>query len=93
MLRKKDGIELTSDGKKVYPYIQNICDAELALAHKTFEMEQLQGGIVRIGTFPTVSREALPALMKQFKARRCALCSIRASIRASPRCCKAARSR
>lgn len=68
VLRKKDDIELTSDGKKVYPYIQNICDAELALAHKTFEMEQLQGGIVRIGTFPTVSREALPALMKQFKA-------------------------
>lgn len=68
VLRKKDGIELTSDGKKVYPYIQNICDAELALAHKTFEMEQLQGSIVRIGTFPTVSREALPALMKQFKA-------------------------
>lgn len=24
VLRKKDGIELTSDGKKVYPYIQNI---------------------------------------------------------------------
>ena len=41
VLRKKDGIELTSDGKKVYPYIQNICDAELALAHKTFEMKQL----------------------------------------------------
>lgn len=68
VLRKKDGIELTSDGKKVYPYIQNICDAELALAHKTFEMEQLQGGIVRIGTFPTVSCEALATLMKQFKA-------------------------
>ena len=68
VLRKKDGIELTSDGKKVYPYIQNICDAEMALAHKTFEKEQLQGGIVRIGTFPTVSREALPTLMKQFKA-------------------------
>jgi len=68
VLRKKDGIELTSDGKKVYPYIQNICDAEMALAHKTFEMEQLQSGIVRIGTFPTVSREALPTLIKQFKA-------------------------
>ncbi|MEQ2621883.1 LysR family transcriptional regulator [Hominicoprocola fusiformis] len=68
VLRKKDDIELTSDGKKVYPYIQNICDAEMALAHKTFEMEQLQGSIVRIGTFPTVSREALPTLMKQFKA-------------------------
>ena len=40
----------------------------MALAHKTFEMEQLQGGIVRIGTFPTVSRETLPTLMKQFKA-------------------------
>ena len=55
VLRKKDDIELTSDGKKVYPYIQNICDAEMALAHKTFEMEQLQGSIVRIGTFPTMS--------------------------------------
>lgn len=31
VLRKKDGIELTSDGKKVYPYIQNICDAEMRL--------------------------------------------------------------
>lgn len=24
VLRKKDGIELTSDGKKVYPYIQSV---------------------------------------------------------------------
>ena len=76
VLRKKDDIELTSDGKKVYPYIQNICDAEMALAHKTFEMEQLQGGIVRIGTFPTVSREALPALMKQFKAEHPSVCFV-----------------
>ena len=65
--RKRDGVKLTADGEQLYPYLQGVYEAEQALQQKRYEMDRLQGGVVRIGTFPAVSRKALPALMKQFK--------------------------
>ena len=65
--RKKDGIQLTSDGKQFFPYIQSVYQAEQSLHQKKLEMQGLLDSTIRIGTFTSVSRNLLPRLMKEFK--------------------------
>lgn len=69
ILRAKNGIELTPDGEEYLPYIRSISSAYRELAVKHREMQGLQGGIVRIGTFTSVSRNWLPEMMQQFKEK------------------------
>jgi len=67
VLRSKSGIELTADGKEYLHYIRSICNAHRELHAKYNEMQGLQGGVIRIGTFTSVSCNWLPSLMKEFK--------------------------
>lgn len=67
--RGKNGITLTADGEEYFPYIRAICGAHRELAEKHREMQGLSSGKIRIGSFTSVSRNWLPALMKQFKER------------------------
>ena len=65
--RIRGGIELTADGEEYMPYIRSVSGAYRELQEKSREMQGLKGGVIRIGTFTSVSRNWLPALMKQFK--------------------------
>lgn len=65
--RKKDGIELTSDGRLLFPYIEAICTAEKALEEKRRELNGLANSVITIGTFTGISRTILPMLMKSFQ--------------------------
>ena len=67
--RGKGGVSLTADGAQFLPYLQSITRAEAALEQKRRELQGLTGSTVRIGTFTSVSRNLLPRLMQQFKAR------------------------
>lgn len=67
LLRSRGGIELTADGKEYLPYIRSICNAHRELRAKYGEMQGLQEGIIRIGTFTSVSGNWLPPMMKEFK--------------------------
>ncbi|WP_251027078.1 LysR family transcriptional regulator substrate-binding protein [Bacillus sp. ISL-46] len=49
------------------PYIRNIYNSHRELIEKHKEMEGLQSGLIRIGTFSSVSCHWLPVLMKDFK--------------------------
>lgn len=69
ILRSRKGIDLTPDGRELLPYINTVCNAHRELLEKQKEMQGLQKGIVRIGTFSSVSCNWLPGLMKDFKAR------------------------
>ena len=69
ILRSRKGIELTPDGKEYLPYIKTIYHSYLELMEKNKEMQGLEKGIVRIGTFSSVSCNRLPKLMKEFKAQ------------------------
>lgn len=69
LTRRKDGVQLTADGKSFFPYIQSVYQAEMALEQKRQEMLGLQNSVIRIGTFTSVSRNLLPPLMKAFKAQ------------------------
>ncbi len=65
--RGKEGISLTKDGEVFYPYLHAVGCAEGALHQKHKEVQGLENGTIRIGTFTSVSRNILPQLMKKFK--------------------------
>lgn len=67
--RGKDGISLTADGQSYLPYLRTLCGAEDALEQKHREMEGLENCTIRIGTFTSISRNLLPQMMQQFKAK------------------------
>jgi DNA-binding transcriptional LysR family regulator len=67
ILRSRTGITLTPDGEEFLPYIKNIYQSHRELLEKKKEMEGLQSGLIRIGTFSSVSCHWLPGLMKDFK--------------------------
>ena len=67
ILRSRKGITLTPDGEEFLPYIRNIRNSHQELIEKHNEMQGLQSGLIRIGTFSSVSCNWLPGLMKDFK--------------------------
>lgn len=67
LIRKREGLSLTEDGKAYMPYIRSIVSAEENLAKKKAEMEGLVDATIRIGTFTSVSRNFLPYLMSSFR--------------------------
>lgn len=69
ILRGKSGILLTADGREYLPYIRSIANAHRELVVKYGEMQGLKSGLVRIGTFTSVSRNWLPQWMKEFKQK------------------------
>ncbi len=69
ILRSRKGVTLTPDGAEFLPYIKKLHHAYSELMEKHAAMQGLQRGIVRIGTFSSVSCHWLPGLMKDFKAR------------------------
>ncbi len=66
--RSHDGIALTRDGEAYLPYIEAIVAGENALRAKTREMQGLTKSLIRIGTFTSISRNLLPALIQSFLA-------------------------
>lgn len=67
IFRSRKGIALTPDGEEFLPYIKNVCNSYRELFEKSKEMQGLQKGIIRIGTFSSVSCHWLPGLIKDFK--------------------------
>lgn len=67
LVRSRNGISLTANGEELLPYIRAICNAHRELWEKQKEMLGLRGGVIRIGTMPSVSCNWLPGLMQGFK--------------------------
>lgn len=65
--RSRKGITLTPDGEEFLPFITNVYHAYRELAEKSKEMQGLESGDIRIGTFSSVSCHWLPFLIKEFK--------------------------
>ncbi|MDO4306710.1 MAG: LysR family transcriptional regulator [Eubacteriales bacterium] len=69
VVRAKNGVTLTPDGAAYFPYICAISKAHQELEEKHREMCGLGSGKIKIGSFTSVSRNWLPALMKEFKEK------------------------
>lgn len=65
--RNKSGVKLTSDGLKLFPYAKDICDKYRNLRMQVDELNGLQSGIIRIGTFSSVATHWLPNIIKAFQ--------------------------
>lgn len=67
--RRKDGVTLTKDGEKFFPYIRNIVLAETALEHKKHEMEELENATVTIASYTSTGTNFLPRCIQKFKEK------------------------
>ncbi len=66
ILRSREGLALTEDGKSYLPFLRAVAASENALADKKTEMLGLSHSKIRIGTFTSISRNILPRLMQEF---------------------------
>lgn len=65
--RGKNGVRLTSDGLKLLPYAQKLCADFEKLKIQVDELNGLQSGLIRIGTFSSVATHWLPNIIKEFQ--------------------------
>ena len=65
--RNKGGVKLTSDGKKLLPLAKSVVSDYEKLQNQIDELNGLQSGIIRIGTFSSVATHWLPSIIKEFQ--------------------------
>lgn len=65
--RSKAGVRLTSDGVKLLPYAKSVCKEYEKLLTQVDEINGLQSGLIRIGTFSSVAAHWLPNIIKAFQ--------------------------
>lgn len=66
--RGRGGVELTSEGALLLPYVREICSRQRNLQMEIDSIAGLQAGIIRIGTLASVAAQWLPSMIKAFKA-------------------------
>lgn len=67
LYRTRAGIQLTLEGEKLFPFIQNTILHQQLLEEAVEEIKGLKTGVIRIGTISSVSSQWLPSLIKQFQ--------------------------
>ncbi|MEE1132691.1 MAG: LysR family transcriptional regulator [Caryophanon sp.] len=65
--RSRSGITLTSDGLKLLPHIQRICNEYDLLMMQLDDLHEAQTGLLRIATFSSVATHWLPHIIKTFQ--------------------------
>lgn len=65
--RNKSGVRLTSDGLKLLPYAKSLVTEYEKLQMQVDELNGLQSGLIRIGTFSSVATHWLPNIIKEFQ--------------------------
>ncbi|MNO17519.1 HTH-type transcriptional regulator GltR [compost metagenome] len=65
--RGRAGVRLTSDGLKLLPFAQSVCNEYQKLQAQVDELNGLQSGLIRIGTFSSVATHWLPNIIKEFQ--------------------------
>lgn len=65
--RGRSGVRLTSDGLKLLPFAKSVCNEYQKLQMQVEELNGLQSGLIRIGTFSSVATHWLPSIIKEFQ--------------------------
>lgn len=65
--RSRAGVQLTSDGIKLLPYVRNVCNEYQKLQMQIAELHGLQSGLIRIGTFSSAATHWLPNIIREFQ--------------------------
>jgi DNA-binding transcriptional LysR family regulator len=67
LTRGRSGISLTGDGERILKHIRDILQKNEQIKQEAAIIKGLEVGTVRIGTFPSVSIQWLPGILKQFQ--------------------------
>lgn len=65
--RNRTGIRLTSEGMRLIPHARNLCAEYEKIQEQVGELQGLQTGLIRIGTFSSVATHWLPNMIKEFQ--------------------------
>lgn len=65
--RGRAGVRLTSDGLKLLPHAKSVCAEYQKLQMQVDELNGLQSGLIRIGTFSSVATHWLPNIIREFQ--------------------------
>lgn len=65
--RSKQGVILTSSGMELFPYAVKLCQGFDRLQMKIDDMNGIQSGMIRIGTFSSVTTHWLPNIIAAFE--------------------------
>ncbi len=65
--RGKTGVKLTSEGMKLLPHAKSVCAEYDKLQTEVGELNGLQAGLIRIGTFSSVATHWLPKIIREFQ--------------------------
>ena len=66
MARGRGGVSLTADGRTLLPYFEQLCAMQHQLEEKAHDLQGLEVGLVRVGTFTSVSIQWMPHILKSF---------------------------
>lgn len=66
MVRSRGGVSLTADGRDLLPYFEQMCAMQHKLEEKARDLQGLETGLVRVGTFTSVSMHWMPYILKSF---------------------------
>jgi DNA-binding transcriptional LysR family regulator len=65
--RGKSGVKLTSEGMKLLPHAKSVCNEYEKLQMEVDDLNGLQSGLIRIGTFSSVATHWLPKIIREFQ--------------------------
>jgi DNA-binding transcriptional LysR family regulator len=65
--RSHAGVSLTSDGQQLLPYLRQLSHAYQELSEKNSELLGIESGLIRIGSFSSISSTILAPLLKDFR--------------------------
>lgn len=66
LVRTRTGVRLTPEGEKLYPLIRKLVIDQQELDDRVREINGLESGEIRIGTFSSMSQHVLTRLMRDF---------------------------
>lgn len=67
LIRNRLGVSLTENGKKMLIYMQEMLKLNEQMIQEAAKINGIETGIVRIGTFPSVSIQWIPLIIKKFQ--------------------------
>ena len=69
LVRTRHEISLTPEGNTLFPYIEQAIYQYRSIYEKVNEIKKLDTGVIRIGTFSSISYQWLPDLVKGFQEK------------------------
>ena len=69
LTRGRSGVQLTTEGELLLPYIRTVLHDQRRLSERVGEINGLREGLIRIGTFNSVSAQWLPGMIKCFQQK------------------------